>query len=103
MRALIVVLLLAPAAVCAAGKQTLDDGWPAGWSKIGPAETAVIGALGLGTLLMEVVVKPPSLPRWDTLASGTPRPAAAASPSSSAVPEGASILCRWCISTISTS
>ena len=33
MRALIVVLLLAPAAVCAAGKQTLDDGWPAGWSK----------------------------------------------------------------------
>jgi len=65
-RALIVVLLLAPAAVCAAGKQTLDDGWPAGWSKIGPAETAVIGALGLGTLLMEVVVKPPSLPRWDS-------------------------------------
>lgn len=66
MRTLVVALSLAPAALCAAEKQTLDQGWPAGWSKIGPAETAVIGALGLGTLLMEVVVKPPSTPRWDS-------------------------------------
>lgn len=66
MRALIAALLLAPAAVFAAEKQTLDQGWPAGWSQIGPVETAVIGGLGLGTLLMEVVVKPPSTPRWDS-------------------------------------
>lgn len=66
MRALIAALLLAPAAVGAAEKQTLDNGWPAGWNRIGPVEAGVIGGLGLGTLLMEVVVKPAELPRWDS-------------------------------------
>ena len=59
-------LSIAPAAVCAAEKQTLDNGWPAGWNRIGPVETAVIGGLGLGTFLIEVVVKPAALPRWDS-------------------------------------
>ena len=40
--------------------------------------------------------------RWPGSRS-TPRPSAAAAPSSRAVPEGASTLWRWCISTISTS
>ena len=62
----VIVLWLAPAALYAAEKQTLDAGWPAGWSKIGPGETAVIGGLGLGALLLEVVVKPPSTPRWSS-------------------------------------
>jgi len=60
------VLSLAPGAVTAADKPTLDDGWPARWNRIGTVETAVIGAMGLGALLMEVVVKPPSTPRWDS-------------------------------------
>jgi len=62
----VAALSIAPAAVCAAEKQTLDNGWPAGWNRIGPVETAVIGGLGVGTLLIEVVVKPPALPRWDS-------------------------------------
>ena len=45
----------------------------------------------------------PSRPRSAASARLTRRPAAAASPSISAVPEGASTLPRWCISTISMS
>ena len=53
-----IALSLASGPLGAAEKQTLDDGWPARWSRIGPIETAVIGGLGLGALLLEVVVKP---------------------------------------------
>ena len=45
----------------------------------------------------------PSRPRWATSAKATLRPRAAASPSISAVPEGASTLRLWCASKISTS
>src|SRR5712675_1168330 len=45
----------------------------------------------------------PSRPRAECASSDILRPAAAASPSRSAVPDGASILARWCISRISIS
>jgi len=61
-----IALSLASGPLGAAEEQTLDDGWPARWSRIGPIETAVIGGLGLGALLLEVVVKPASMPRWDS-------------------------------------
>jgi PAP2 superfamily protein len=61
-----IALSLASGPLRGAQKQTLDDGWPAGWSRIGPIETAVIGGLGLGALLLEVVVKPASTPRWSS-------------------------------------
>src|SRR5207237_184848 len=58
-----IALSLASGPLGAAEKQTLDDGWSPGWSRIGPIETAVIGGLGLGALLLEVAVKPASMPR----------------------------------------
>ena len=45
----------------------------------------------------------PSRPRTERCARLTPRPSAAARPSISAVPDGASIFLLWCISTISMS
>ncbi|HWE25794.1 MAG TPA: phosphatase PAP2 family protein [Myxococcales bacterium] len=46
-------------------EQSLDNGWPASFRRIGPAEGAVlVGGFGLGVLLMEVVVNPPAVPRW---------------------------------------
>jgi len=61
-----VVLWLLPAALYGAEPRSSDDVWPAGWNRVGPVETAAIGALGLGALLVEVVVKPPANPRWDS-------------------------------------
>src|SRR5688572_5156448 len=45
----------------------------------------------------------PSRTRTESALRLRPRPSAAASPRSSAVPEGASTFCRWCISRISMS
>jgi membrane-associated phospholipid phosphatase len=60
-----IALSLAPAALAAAEPPALDDGWPRGYARIGPGETAVIGGLAVGSLLLELVVKPSSTPRWD--------------------------------------
>jgi len=58
-------LALASRGSRAAEQQKLDAGWPPGWSRIGPIETAVIGAIAVGALVMEVAVKSPVTPRWD--------------------------------------
>jgi len=51
--------------VAAAERQTLDRGWPPGWSRFGPVETAAVGVVGAGVVLLEFFVKPPSSPNWD--------------------------------------
>ena len=60
------VLWLVPVAVYGAEPRSPEDAWPASWKRIGPVETAAIGGLGLGALLLEVVAKAPSNPRWDS-------------------------------------
>ena len=60
------VLWLVPVAVYGAEPRSPEDAWPASWKRIGPVETAAIGGLGLGALLLEVVVKAPSNARWDS-------------------------------------
>lgn len=67
---------LQAAAVCAAiatsltagqafaQRQSLDNGWPATWNKVGPAETAVIGGIGASILLMELLIATPATPSW---------------------------------------
>jgi len=52
---------LASGALCAAD---LDQGWPPRWNKTGPAESAVIGGLAASALLLDLLVNPPSMPRW---------------------------------------
>jgi len=64
--AALVAASLIPGTVTAAAKQTLDDGWPAQWNRIGVVETAGIAAMGLGAALLEVAAKPAFTPRWDS-------------------------------------
>jgi membrane-associated phospholipid phosphatase len=52
---------LASGALCAAD---LDQGWPPRWRKTGPAETAVMGGLATSALMLDLLVNPPSIPRW---------------------------------------
>ena len=49
----------------AADRLKLDEGWPASLDRIGPVETGAIGALAVGALLVELVVKAPATPRWN--------------------------------------
>ncbi len=59
-----VALSAVPAPLFAAERRTLDDGWPGDYPRTGPAETAVIGGLGVGAVLIELLVNPPVTPRW---------------------------------------
>jgi hypothetical protein len=59
-----VVLSLSPVALDAAELQPSENGWPKGYARISVAETAVIGGLGLGALVLELAVTPSSTPRW---------------------------------------
>lgn len=56
---------LASCPAYAAELQTLDRGWPPGWSRFGAAETAALGLVGAGVVLLEFFVAPPSTPNWD--------------------------------------
>ena len=60
-----VAFALASRGVSAAEPQTLDAGWPPGWTRIGPVETAVIGGLAVGVLVLELAVNAPVTPHWD--------------------------------------
>jgi membrane-associated phospholipid phosphatase len=59
----VIALSLASAGPSAAAQPTVE-GWPGGCCRVGPAETAAIGGLAVSALLLELVVKPPSTPRW---------------------------------------
>jgi membrane-associated phospholipid phosphatase len=60
------IVSLASGAVTGAEQQTLDAGWPAGWNRIGPLETGVVGGLGISLIALEFVVKAPDNPRWNS-------------------------------------
>jgi membrane-associated phospholipid phosphatase len=61
-----IALSLAPAALSAAEPRTLEGGWPADYTRIGPVETAVIGGMAVGVLVVELAVSSPATPRWDS-------------------------------------
>src|SRR6516225_4194019 len=65
-RSAVIALSLAPAALHAAEPRTLEGGWPADYARIGPAETAVIGGMAVGVLVMELAVSAPATPHWDS-------------------------------------
>jgi membrane-associated phospholipid phosphatase len=61
----IVALCVVPGRLCAADRR-IEDGWPSDYRRIEPAEIAVIGALGIGAALVELVVEAPRTPRWNS-------------------------------------
>ena len=58
-------VVVASGAASAADEQSLDDGWPARWNKVGPVETGVVAGLGTSIIFLEFLLKSPSTPRWD--------------------------------------
>jgi len=60
-----IAVSLASGSAAAGEQQAADEGWPAGWNRIGPAEIGVVGGLGVTLIFLEFVVKSPTTPRWD--------------------------------------
>src|SRR2546426_689532 len=58
-------VVVASGAASAAEQQSLDEGWPARWNKVGPVETGVVAGLGTSIIFLEFLLKSPSTPRWD--------------------------------------
>ena len=58
-------VIVASGAATAAEQQTLEDGWPARWNKIGPVETGIVAGIGTSIIFLEFLLKSPSTPRWD--------------------------------------
>jgi membrane-associated phospholipid phosphatase len=58
-------VVVASGGATAAEQQALEDGWPAGWNKIGPVETGVVAGIGTSIIFLEFLLKSPSTPRWD--------------------------------------
>src|SRR2546421_10131331 len=57
-------VIVASGAATAAEQQTLEDGWPARWNKIGPVETGGVAGIGTSIIFLEFLLKSPSTPRW---------------------------------------
>ena len=57
---------LAPLAARPDELPRLDQGWPPQWSRVGPIETGVIGAMAVGAVVVELAVSSPSTPRWNS-------------------------------------
>src|SRR5437016_7978121 len=58
-------VVVASGAASAAEQQSLDEGWPARWNKIGPVETGVVAGIGTSIIFLEFLLKSPSTPRWE--------------------------------------
>src|SRR2546422_10762508 len=58
-------VVIASGAASAAEQQSLDEGWPARWNKVGPVETGVVAGLSTSIIFLEFLLKSPSTPRWD--------------------------------------
>src|SRR5882672_161820 len=66
--AAISVLAFAAASTAArAGERVdLDNGWPAGWRRVGTEETWAIGGLSAASLALRLFLNAPDQPRWDS-------------------------------------
>ena len=63
-----VLLAIAAASPAArAGKRVdLSFGWPAQWRLVGSDEAATIGGLGTASIVLQLFLNAPDLPRWDS-------------------------------------
>ncbi|MFL5312200.1 MAG: phosphatase PAP2 family protein [Myxococcales bacterium] len=58
-------LAAASPAATAGERWDLTSGWPDGWQRIGPKQSAAIGGLASSAILLMLFLKAPDQPRWD--------------------------------------